>query len=99
MKYSKNVKLNKVLNQIEKDLNDFDLSEIAHFMQEFPKEPDYNIAQYGCVKIYHWEIRKMYIDAGYKTFRGNRISNSKMRKIYRKHVGYVARELMKTATF
>ena len=58
MKYSKNVKLNKVLNQIEKDLNYFDLSEIAHFMQEFPKEPDYNIAQYGCVKIYHWEIRK-----------------------------------------
>lgn len=95
MKYSKNKKLNTVLNRIENDLKDFDLSEIALYMQEYPNEPDYNIVDYANMLIYYWEVRQMYIKAGYKSFEDNRISDSKMWKIYKRQVGYVARELMK----
>lgn len=97
MKYSKNVKLNKVLNQIENDLRYFEISEIARYMKDFPYEPDYNFVQYGNMPIYYWEIRQMYIKAGYKSFEGNRISDNKMLEIYKRQVGYVARQIMKTA--
>ena len=97
MKYSKNTKLNTVLNQIEENLNYLELSEIARYMKEYPNEPDYNIAQYGNMLVYYWEIRKMYINAGYKTFENNKISDSKMWKIYKRQVGYVARQIIKTA--
>jgi hypothetical protein len=39
----------------------------------------------------------MYIKAGYKSFEGNRISDNKMLEIYKRQVGYVARQIMKTA--
>lgn len=96
MKYSKNVKLNTVLNEIEEQLNCLELSEIARYIREFPDEPDYNIAQYGNTLIYYYEIRNMYTSAGYKSFMENKISNSKMWEIYKRQVGYVARELVKT---
>ena len=95
MKYSKNVKLNTVLNQIEFDLLQLGKDKIVWYMQDNPNEPDYNIAQYGNMLIYYWDIRKMYTDAGYKIFEGNRISDIKMWEIYKRQVGYVARELMK----
>lgn len=97
MKYSKNVKLNTVLNQIEDDLKWLELPEIARYMKDFPNEPDYNLAQYGNMLVYYWEIRKMYINAGYKTFENNKISDSKMWEIYKRQVGYVARQIIKTA--
>lgn len=97
MKYSKNVKLNKSLNQIEDDLKWLELTEIARYMQDYPNESDYNIVQYGNMLVYYWEIRKMYINAGYKTFENNKISDSKMWEIYKRQVGYVARQIMKTA--
>lgn len=97
MKYSKNTKLNTVLNQIEDDLKCLELPEIARYMKDFPNEPDYNLAQYGNMLLYYCDIRKMYTDAGYKIFEGNRISDNKMWEIYKRQVGYVARELMKTA--
>lgn len=95
MKYSKNVKLNTVLNQIEENLLQFGKDEIKRYMKEYPNEPDYNIVDYGNMLIYYWEIRKMYIKSGYKSFEDNRISDSKMWKIYKRQVGYVARELTK----
>lgn len=95
MKYSKNVKLNTVLNEIAEQLNCLELSEIARYIREFPDEPDYNIAQYGNTLIYY-EIRNMYTSAGYKSFMENKISNSKMWEIYKRQAGYVARELVKT---
>lgn len=97
MKYSKNTKLNTVLNQIENQLTYLELPEIARYMKDFPNEPDYNLAQYGNMLVYYWEIRKMYINAGYKTFENNRISDNKMWEIYKRQVGYVARQIMKTA--
>ena len=99
MKYSKNVKLNNVLNRIENQMNYLELPEIAEYMQEYPNEPDYNIAQYGNMLVYYDEIREMYIESGYKTFKGNKISNTSMWNFYKSQVGYVARELIKTATF
>lgn len=95
MKYSKNTKLNTVLNQIEGNLLQFGKDEIARYMQEYPNEPDYNIVDYGNMLISYWEVKQMYIKAGYKSFEDNRISDSKMWKIYKRQVGYVARELMK----
>lgn len=97
MKYSKNVKLDNVMNQIENQLTYLELPEIARYMKDFPNEPDYNLAQYGNMLVYYWEIRKMYINAGYKTFENNKISDSKMWEIYKRQVGYVARQIMKTA--
>ena len=97
MKYSKNTKLNTVLNQIENNLLYLEISEIKRYMKEYTNEPDYNIAQYGNMLIYYWEIRQMYIKAGYKSFEGNRISDNKMWEIYKRQVGYVARQIMKTA--
>jgi hypothetical protein len=96
MKYSKNVKLNTVLNQIETQIWSVGISEIVNYMDEFPYEPDYKIASYGNTLIYYYEIRNMYTSAGYKSFMGNKISDSKMWEIYKRQVGYVARELVKT---
>lgn len=97
MKYSKNTKLNTVLNQIEENLLQFGKDEIKRYMKEYPYVTDYNISQYGNMLVYYWEIRKMYINAGYKTFENNRISDNKMWEIYKRQVGYVARQIMKTA--
>lgn len=97
MKYSKNAKLDNVLNQIENNLLYLGISEIGRYMKEYPNEPDYNIAQYGNMLVYYWEIRKMYIKAGYKSFMNNRISDNKMWEIYKRQVGYVARQIIKTA--
>ena len=99
MKYSKNVKLNTVLNQIEENLLQFGKDEIKRYMKEYPNEPDYNIAEYGNMLIYYSQIRGMCLDSDYKTFTISRISNYKMWDIYKRQVGYVARELMKTTTF
>ncbi|MBS5720661.1 MAG: hypothetical protein KHW57_08370 [Clostridium sp.] len=98
MKYSKNVKLNAVLNEIESDLlENMEISEIRRYMKEFPNESDYSIADFGNMLVYYSEIRKMYINAGYKTFENNKISDSKMWEIYKRQVGYVARQIIKTA--
>lgn len=96
MKYSKNTKLNTVLNQIEENLLQFGKDEIKRYMKEYHYETDYNISQYGNMLVYYWEIRKMYINAGYKTFENNKISDSKMWEIYKRQVGYVARQIIKT---
>lgn len=97
MKYSKNVKLNTVLNQIEENLLQFGKDEIKRYMKEYPDETDYNISQYGNMLVYYWEIRKMYINAGYKTFENNKISDFKMWEIYKHQVGYVASQIIKIA--
>lgn len=97
MKYSKKVKLNTVFNQIEEQLKCLELPEIAHYIREFPYEPDYNIAQYGNVLVAYQDVRMMYINAGYKSVM--EMPDSFTWEIYKRHVGYVARELVKTAAF
>lgn len=96
MKYSSNTKTNAVLNAIEEqlkhihDTEEESLHEIKHYMQGFPREIDYNLYQYGNVLIYDYDIRQMYLQAGYKA---EKWSADKLRKAYKRQVGYVARQL------
>lgn len=92
-KYSKNKKLNEVLTRIEEQLLELGLDEVKHYMQEFKNELDYNIAQYGNLLVYYYDIKKMYRDCGYTTL--DKMSDQKVWEIYKRQVGYVARELMK----
>lgn len=92
-KFSKNVKLNTVLNGIHEDLKEFGVDEVRRYMDEFKHETDYNIAQYGNLLIYYYDIKEFYKNAGYKSF--EKMSDSKVWEIYKRQVGYVARILIR----
>lgn len=97
-KYSPNKKLEACLCNIELDLlsmcdrQEESLNEIRRYMREFPREPDYNLAQYGNLLIYYDQVRDFYLDCGYKSMRN--MSDSKIWATYLRQVGYVARKLM-----
>ena len=65
--FSKNVKLNIVLNKIYDDLLELGYEEIKRYKKEFPNEVDYNIYQYGNMLIYNNDIEQLYKNAGYKS--------------------------------
>ena len=90
-KFSKNVKLNAVLNGIYEDLQELGVNEVRRYKEEFKHETDYNIAQYGNMLVYYY--REMYKNAGYKSF--DNMSDSKMWEIYKRQVGYMARMLLR----
>ena len=89
MNYSKNAKLDHVLNTIELELLDLGLDEVARYRKEFKGITDYNIVEYGNVSIYYEDVREIYKD--YKSL--DNASDSKIWDIYRRQVGYVARKL------
>lgn len=60
-------------------------------MKEFPREIDYNLYQYGNVLMYNDDIRDLYSD--YSSLKN--ASDSKLVEIYKRQVGYVARNLVK----
>ena len=91
-KFSKNVKLNKVLMGIYEDLKELGVEEVRRYRDEFKHEPDYNIAQYGNMLIYFYDIREFYKNAGYKSM--DKMSDSKVWNIYKRQVGYVARKML-----
>ena len=99
MKYSTNTKLNNVLTDIEQQLNELmdtkedSLNEIKRYMKEFPREPDYNLVQYGNLLIYYTDIRAMYKEAGYKVENYN---DTQLWDSYKRQVGMVAREIAKS---
>lgn len=90
--YSKNQKLNKVLNSIEQDLLSMGLDEVKRYYNEFKKEVDYNIAQYGNLLVYYDDIYKFYTNCGYKST--NKMSCNKIWQTYLRQVGYVTRYLI-----
>ena len=92
-KYSKNKKLNDVLTRIESQLLELGLDEVKHYKKSFPNEIDYNIAQYGSVLVYYSDVKQMYKDCGYKSL--EKMSDEKVWEIYKRQVGYVARQLIK----
>lgn len=92
-KYSKNKKLNEVLSRIESQLLGLGLDEVKHYKESFPNEIDYNIAQYGSVLVYYSDVKQMYKDCGYKSL--EKMSDENVWEIYKRQVGYVARELTK----
>lgn len=91
--WSKNKKLNAVLTAIADDLQEIGVDEVKRYVNEFPKESDHNIASYGNMLIYHDQIKEFYRNAGYTSL--DKLSDDKRWNIYRRQVGYVARELMK----
>lgn len=91
-KFSKNVKLNTALNGIYEDLEEFGVEEVKRYYNEFKNEQDYNIAQYGNMLIYYYDIKEFYKNAGYKSM--EKMSDSKVWDIYKRQVGYVARKMI-----
>ena len=96
--FSKNKKLNGVLNDIYTQLLEMcdteneSISEIKHYAKEFPKESDYNIAQYGNLIVYHDDMLAMYKKYGYVSL--DRLSNDDRWNIYKRQVGYVVRYIL-----
>lgn len=94
-KFSINVKLDAVLTSIYNDLKDFEENhpnEIAHYKKAFPREIDFNLVRYGNLLIYYNDVRQMYEKAGYKC---DKRSNENLWDIYKRQVGYIARNYFK----
>ena len=96
--------MNAIYSDIWEYIDDLGMSELIHYMNAFPNEPDYNLVNYGEMRIYYSEIRQMFINAGakqygetYKRARGEnaagdwKISDCEMWEFYRRDVGRVAR--------
>ena len=93
-KFSKNKKLNYVLNFIKEDLEELGHEEVKRYIKEFyGKEPDFNLAQYGNMLVYFDDVRKLYKKAGYKTV--DRFSDGKIWSVYLRQVGWVAQHMKK----
>lgn len=96
-KYSKNRKLNDLLLSIEEDLlsmednREIAISEMKRYMKAFPKEPDYNIAQYGRLLISSYQVRELLTSCGYAE---QRVSDDEIWERYKHQVGYVARRII-----
>ena len=86
-KFSKNKKLNYVLNDIYSYLMEMGKDEIKRYMKDFPYKADYNIYQYCNMRVYNDEIIDLYKD--YKCLKNASID--KLINIYKRQVGYMAR--------
>lgn len=100
IKFSANKKLNAILNDIHYDLihsmgetKKEAVSEIKRYKASFPRESDYNIAQYGNLLIYYGDVRKAYKKAGYGSS-VDKMSDSRLWDTYKRQVGYVARYII-----
>ena len=87
IKFSKNKKLNYVLNDIYNYLMELGKDEIKRYIKDFPYKADYNIYQYGNMRIYNDEIRELY--KNYKCLQNASID--KLINIYKRQDGYMAR--------
>ena len=67
-------------------------NEIARYRREFPKEPDYNLAQYGNLLIYYYQVREMFRKCGYSEKTLKRVSDSRLWEMYLYRVGEVVRK-------
>ena len=86
-KFSKNKKLNYVLNDIYSYLMEMGKDEIKRYMKDFSYKADYNIYQYCNMRVYNDEIKELYKD--YKSLKNASID--KLINIYKRQVGYMAR--------
>lgn len=90
--FSKNKKLNGVLNDILESLQELGIEEVARYYKEFNNEKDYNIVQYGNLLMYYDDIRELYRRNGYTSL--DKMSDNRIWDIYKRQVGYVARALV-----
>ena len=86
-KFSKNKKLNYVLNDIYSYLMEMGKDDIKRYMKDFSYKADYNIYQYGNMRVYNDEIKELY--KYYKSLKNASID--KLINIYKRQVGYMAR--------
>lgn len=99
IKFSVNQKLNNILNYIYYELTHFCatkkecISEIRRYKREFPREKDYNLAQYGNLTIYYGDVRNAYKKAGYGSTI-DKMNDNKLWETYKRQVGYVARYIL-----
>lgn len=89
IKFSKNAKLNAELSAIYDDLTCLGAEEVEHYKKSFPREVDFNLAQYGNLFCYYDDVRDLYRTAGYKSL--DKMSDDKIWEIYKRQVGYIAR--------
>lgn len=95
IKYSKNKKLNTLLQNIEKSLIDnLGIDEVKRYYNEFKNCSDYNIVQDGNLLIYYVDVKNLYIESGYSNSTINKMSDSKIWETYKRQVGYVVRKLL-----
>jgi hypothetical protein len=94
--FSKNDKLNKVLNNIYasllriSDTEQESVEEVKHYARSFPNEPDFCLYQHGNVLVSNTDIRNLYAD--YKALQN--CSDDKIITIYKRQIGYVARHII-----
>ena len=72
-KFSKNKKLNYVLNDIYSYLMEMGKDDIKRYMKDFSYKADYNIYQYGNMRVYNDEIKELYLSG----FSSNKIEEVK----------------------
>lgn len=68
------------------------LSEIKRYADHFPKEPDFNIVQYGNLLVYYNQIYDFYRDCGCGFVKDK--NDDEIWEMYKKHVGLVANQLL-----
>lgn len=93
VKFSKNKKLNGVLNDILDSLKELGLEEVKRYYKEFRSCKDYNIVEYANLLIYYEDIRELYKSNGYKSI--DKMSDRKIWETYKREVGYVARLMIR----
>lgn len=106
-KLSRSARIQAVCSDIWDFLELLGPDEVRHYMRAFRNEPDYNLVQYGEMRVYYDDVRDLYIRAGYPTAaatykraprrnggrRGDwKVSDSEIWTWYRNDVGRVARE-------
>lgn len=105
MKYSKNAKTDYVYQDIADYLQELGEDEVKHYMDGFPHEVDYNLAQYGNMRIYYYEIRELFDRAGYMHMMDKRkdgewvISDGELWERYKWCVGHMAWRMIREKLF
>ena len=96
--FSKNVKLNGVLNDIYTQLLEMcdteneSISNIKRYAKEYSKETDYHIADSACLIVSNYDVLAMYKKYGYVSL--GRLSVYARWNIYKRQVGYVVRYIL-----
>ena len=97
---SKSDTIERVYSDIYSDLEKLGFVEVARFVSEFPEEPDFNLAQYGCLRIGYCEVRELFYKAGFSCAvetskrspnRGRfKLDDADIWNLYKQHVGQCA---------
>ena len=92
--FSKNKKLNGVLNDIYQSLEELGIEEVRRYHEEFKYQgfTDYNIVEYSNLLIYYDDIRDLYRKNGYKTI--DKMSDERVWETYKSQVGYLVRFML-----